>query len=771
VLVGPLCWLYCLYTHQLCPRRIGYEVNIMVGTPSLNNAVAAGSKSNDPNNKRGRTGKLSSRNTRRKRRDHTKHSAKKLKPPIPSFSCSPIVEEEDEVENEATASLHFPSRRVANETKPLISTHAAEEKLGQANTNKRVLRESIADDTTGAAEETSGVSTANNNLRQKEENVRSVSASSADDFQNSVGKKNHECSEPMIRNAQEAVQTTQNPQSNAVEPTSQKLSNQTNKSSPNDSTTLASASTLKQREELGKDNGTCSNTKSTQKVYDMVEVAKPEKQRSIRCNAVETIEIFDEDDEHTGKDLPPVSRTNSVSEKISAQSKVQSKKRKRPETDPISVDSSGDESVIAPKKSKTIAKKKKPVRQKAAAKNKSESKSTVNGSTSGTQKRTRNKLCTICASCKCQAKDGSATFPQQLPTLSLSGSDARVEQTLKNRMLKIERNIAWSESQRHECARELKRHRGTVQKKFSKTGANTDKRQHFLAGAQVTEEMAQAFATARLDRKEAKKIQTRVFGKRSSHAKEGPQPTLTQMFGGGDEDRSDDDALSAIQEDDQSCSGDASSAEESSQADPHDSLSFWNDESIHATHQFIGSMAQFNEATARFKDKQGHSTAAWAKATSIGVGRKNEDTSQSQEEEGIDALVELFDISPKKKPASMSCRDEECDDSFLQSQLTQSGTIAVQSITEEIAKDEAKRVAIERACPHWKENIEYTFRRKDPDGLKNALIEVKKERQRLEDARDRILQAFLERSSTLDVYEKAIKGSLKRLAEKENDNA
>ena len=743
----------------------------MVGTPSLNNAVAVGSKSNDSNNKRGRTGKLSSRNTRRKRRDHTKHSAKKSKPPIPSFSCSPIVEEEeDEVENEAT--LHSPSRRVANETKPLISTHAAEaeEKLGQANTNERVLRESITDDTTGAAEEISGLSTANNNLLQKEENMRSVSASSADDFQNSVGKKNHECSEPMISYAQDAVNTTQNPQSSPDEPTSQKLSNQTNKSSPNDSTTLASASTLK-KEDLSKDNGTCNNTKATQKVYDMVEVAKPEKQRSIRCNAVETIEIFDDDDEHTGKDLPPVSRTNSVSKKILAQPKVQTKKRKRPETDPISVDSSGDESVIAPKKSKTIAKKKKPARQKpAAAKNKSESKSTVNGSTSGTQKRTRNKLCTVCASCKCQAKDGSATFPQQLPTLSLSGSDARVEQTLKNRMLKIERNIAWSESQRHECARELKRHRVTLQKKISKTGANADKRQHFLADAQVTEEMAQAFATARLDRKETKKIQTRVFGKRSSQSKEGPQPTLTQMFGGGDEGRSDDDALSATKEDDQSCSGDASSSEESSQADPHDSLSFWNDESIHATHQFIGSMAQFNEATKRFKDKQGHSTAAWAKATSIGC--KNEETSQShQEEEGIDALIELFDISPKKKPASMSCRDEECDDSVLQSQLTQSGLIAVQSITEEIGKDEAKRVAIERACPHWKENIEYTFRRKDPEGLENALNEVKKERQRLEDARDRILQAFLERSSTLDVYEKAIKGSLKRLAEKENDNA
>eukprot|EP00986_Skeletonema_menzelii_P006084 scaffold2304_cov147-Skeletonema_menzelii.AAC.6 len=735
----------------------------MVEALSLNNAVAIGSKSNDSNNKRGRTGKLSSRNTRRKRRDHNKHSAKNLKPPIPSFSCSPIVEE-DEVESEASTSLNSPSRRAANATKPLeASTHAAGKTTGQVVTNKRVPSESITDDTTGVAEGISGVSAANDILLPKEE--KTMSASTADDFHHSVNEKDNNCVKPM-GNAQKAVNTAQDPQSNAVELTSQILSNQTNKSR-----TPAPASTQKQKEQYSTNNETCSNTKATQKVYDMVEVVKPEKQRSIRCNAIEMIEIFD--DEHTGKDLPQVSRSNSVivglGEKVSAKPKFQSKKRKRPETDPISVDSSDDES-ITPNKSKSITKKKKkPARQKpSATKSKSESKSTVSKSSSGTQKRTRNKLCTACASCKCQAKDGSATFPQQLPTLSLSGSDARVEQTLKNRMLKIERNIAWAESQRHDCARELKRHRGMLQKKFSKTGANTDKRQHFLADAQVTEEMAQAFATARLDRKEVKRIQTHVFGKRSSQAKKEPQPTLTQMFGGGDEDRSDDG--SSAQEDDQSCSGDASSAEGSSQAGPHDLVSFWNDESIHATHQFIGSMTQFNEAAARFKDKQINSSATWAKATSKMT--KSELTSQSHdEEEGIDALVELFDLSPKKKPWSMSCRDEECNDSFLQSQLTQSGTIAVQSITEEIAKDEAKRVAIESACPKWKENVEYSFRRKDPEGLEYALNEVKKERQRLEDARDRILQAFFERSSTLDMYEKAIEGSLKRLAEKENGNS
>ena len=762
----------------------------MVETSSLNNAFAMSSKSNDSNNKRARvgTGKLSSRNTRRKRRDHNKLSTKKLKPPIPSFSCSPIVEEDEIVENEASTSLDSPSQRVANEAKGpnTIAPTADETITKQPEINKRVPHESIIVDTAGSSKLPRPIA-ANEYLLQKD-NVRSVSTSSADDVNGSTTDHN---SKP-INTAQKAVNDA--PTSNdATGETLHKLSKQTNKSSPFASAPLAPTSTRKSKEQPSKNKkDVCSNNKASKKVYDMVEVAKPEKQRSTRYNTTETIEILDDDDdderEQPGKDLTnnsttsssakiPIIHANSVN--IGAAEKIvpekterQSKKRKQPDTDPISVDSpSNEEGVIAPKKTKTIAQKKTPARRKpAATKSKSVINNTRDESANGTQKQTRKKQCTACASCKCQSRDGSATSPQKLSSLSLSGSDARVEQTLKNRMLKIERNIAWTESQRHECARELKRHRGTLQKKLAKTGTNRDKRQNFLADAQVTEEMAQTFATASLDRKEVKKIQTRVFGKKRSSKNE-PQPTLTQMFGGDterDDDRLDDN-LSANEEDDQSRSRVISSAEESSRADPHDSLSFWNDESIHATDQFIGSMTQFYEATTRFKDKQVHSTAAWAKATAKVI--RNEAASQShEEEEGIDALVELFDLSPKKKPASISSHDEECNDTFLKSQLSQSGSRAAQGITNEIAKDEAKRIAIERACPNWKENVEYSFKRKDPEGLENALNHVKKERQRLEDARDRILQAFLERSSTLEVYEKAIEGSLKRLAEKENEH-
>ena len=717
------------------------------------------------NNKRARgSGKLSSRNTRRKRRDNRKNSAKKLKPPIPSFSCSPIIEDEEEVENEALIA----SEKVANESN---KAHATTEKIEiQAELNNDGVPTESTDIKVAAVDVVSGINALNNcNMLQKEDKSRSISTSSVEAESDDIVENND--LDNSVQNAMEDMLPSHAAESTSLCYISRQEHNKI--LSPCATTPIVHdhASTRKTNEKPRKNiNG--KDTKDSKNLNDVLRVAEPITQRP------ETIELLDDDnDELSGKDVPLfVSRSNAKNngerEKDPTKPKFQPRKRKRTEKDLISVDSSSDdESVTIAKKTKPIAQKKKPARRKeVATKKRSSSKIKEDESGGCIQKHTNKGRCTVCASCKCQAGNESATIPQKLPTVSLSGSDARVEQTLKNRLLKIERSIALSESQRHECARELKRHRSTVQKKSSKKGANKGERQHFLADAQVTEEMAQAFATTRVDRKDAKQAKARVFGKRPSKLNSEPQPTLTQMFGCGggekDEDRSDDEMQ--VDKDAQSCSGDISSEDENSRSDPHDSISFWNDDSINTTHQFMGSMIQYDDATTRFKDKQMNNTSTWAKAASKIM--KNKTPSQSsEEEEGIVALVELFDISPKKKSVSLP-QDEDCnDDHLLQSQLSQCGALAAQNIKEEIAKDETKREAIERVCKNWQENVDYSFKRKDAKGLESALTQVKEERQRMFDMRDKILQAFLERSSTLDVYEKAIEGSLKRLAEKENN--
>lgn len=667
----------------------------------MGTAVAISSKSNNDSNSKKRsrgTGKLSSRNTRRKRRDHGEHPENKSKAPIPSFSFN-IDEEEDDNLASAESPDSKPSKVAADNTA---------EEVKQRETNKSASsshHESInVDEETGGA---SGVSI----------------ASCAFGLDSStIGDNSNDCGEASALRQIVMEDVTKSKETEIF---------------------------FQKPEHPSIMNDVGCRAKLLPKVYDMLEDVDSEKKSSITT----TIEILD-NDEQVEKIPPLVSRA--ISANFNREEKVSQKPR--PETDPISVESSDEEGVIAPKKTKATEKKKPARRKPVTFKSKLDSKDAAGESSCGTQKLSRKKRCSACTSCTCQSKDGSSASPQQLSFLTLSGtSDARVEQTLKNRMLKIERNIAWAEGQWHDCARELKRHRSALQRKFLTTGANADKRRHFLAEANVSDELAQSFATARVDREEVKRIRTRVFGKRSSLSKKAPQPTLTQMFGG-------DEGCRGI---DQSCSDDTtSSAEESSHADPHDSLSFWKIDSSH-TDPFLGSMTQFEEATILFKGKLLHSTAAWARATAKDI-RKEEIFQSREEEEGIDALVELFNLSPKKKSEPIISLDE-CNGSVLKSQLSQSGAKAVRDITEEIVRDEAKRAAIESACPNWKENVEYSFRRKDSDGLENALNQVKKERQKLEDVRDRILQAFLERSSTLEVYEKAIEGSLNRLAEKENE--
>lgn len=716
-------------------------------TENTNN-VAISSSSKSSNNCNKKSGKLSSRNTRRKRRDNRdNNSAKKSKAPIPSFAFTPIIEDDEEVEESEELTLRSEQRVVANDAKSLslaATTNIADEEIKQ---QEKSPHESVDDDDD---KKTAAISAANANVNLLESN--------------DAGSNNSMDANSIHRNEASASQNVVVKED--TELISQKASKQT------DQNLIVLARTPKDNPRKNETDG---NTKTTRKtVYDMLEVAEC-KMRSDYCSktstAGETIEILDDDDGEDKKDLPLVSRNNSVSR--DSEAKVVDKPRLK--TDPISVESSDEDGIINQKATSTIAtkKRKKPTRRKATTgKSKVEIKGATNDddTTSGAQKKPRKKakLCTACASCQCQSKDGSTTTSRVHKLSQLSGSDARVEQTLKNRMLKIERNLALTEGQRHDCARELKRHRGAIQKKMSKTGANTKKRQHFLADAQISDEMAQVFATARVDQKKVKQTKNHIFGKSSSKKK--PQPTLTQMFGGGDCSEGETDRRS---DDDHSCNGDTSSADERSQADePHDPLSFWNNnESIHKD-PFLGSMTQFEEATIRFKNKQLQSTAVWAKATAsvLSQSRKKE---EDEVEEGIDALVELFDISPEKRPdpTTSSQDDDECiDDSRIKSQLSQAGVKAVEGIADEIIIDDTKRCAIERTCPQWKENIEYSFRHTDSNSLEKALNQVKREKQRLKVMKERILQAFLDRSSTLEVYEKAIEGSLLRLAEKENEN-
>lgn len=118
----------------------------------------------------------------------------------------------------------------------------------------------------------------------------------------------------------------------------------------------------------------------------------------------------------------------------------------------------------------------------------------------------KKKLCSACSNCDC-----ADVKSHKLPTLS--GSDARQEQTLINRLQRLEREIAWKEGQRHDVARALKKHQLKMLKKWGDLNSVAQK-PRFLADVEMSDEVVGTCPI--IGSEETKCAKTRVFGKQKS---------------------------------------------------------------------------------------------------------------------------------------------------------------------------------------------------------------------------------------------------------------
>jgi len=486
----------------------------------------------------------------------------------------------------------------------------------------------------------------------------------------------------------------------------------------------------------------------------------------------EVIEIFDdEEEEDVTVEVTPNSKKEQVLNKSTTHKKTSAlgKKRKpnksnqtrKKRKEPVSISrsssdsGSGDELIYDAKR----------------ANRKREGKGPTNRKKSGTAKQSKtsagNNLCFACSSCKCSSRAGSASTPQK--TSSLSGSDASQEQSLVNRLQRIERDIAWKEGQRNNVARELKKRRGQMLKKWESRSSNSKaQRPRFLADADNIDELAGS--SSKKSSKEVNRAQSRMFGKQKKH-----QPTLTQIIRGTKEE----------DDDENSCAGSnaRSNCDEDAPGNVHatglpggddDFLAFWDDSApVDHSNQCVGSMNYFNRAVANFKDRK--CTSKWAKATA--------NTLQIEEDEGFDALVDLFDASMEKNNSDecIGCSqdlicdgDDDCvSDGSLNlvfAPLSRNCKRVAKDIETSVDDDPQKLAAIERMCPNWKENVQLAQAQTDPDDLNNALQNVQKAKTDLENMKAKILQAFFDRHQTLKLYEKSLQSSINRLSENENED-
>ena len=182
---------------------------------------------------------------------------------------------------------------------------------------------------------------------------------------------------------------------------------------------------------------------------------------------------------------------------------------------------------------------------------------------------------------------------------------------------------------------------------------------------------------------------------------------------------------------------------------PCDHLKCWDDLVHYEDDGAYGSMNDLKAA--RLK-----SNSCWAKSTANQLQLDQED-----EEEGFDALVDLFDSTIAANQADTSdslCTQADADASSTESMLASPSDrkIALELVSS-VSRDPDRKAAVERVCgPNWKRNIHQTFLYDDPKEMVCALERVKQARCDLASMKTRILQAFDDRAQTLELFEKSI---------------
>merc|ERR1712060_85947 len=108
---------------------------------------------------------------------------------------------------------------------------------------------------------------------------------------------------------------------------------------------------------------------------------------------------------------------------------------------------------------------------------------------------------------------------------------------------------------------------------------------------------------------------------------------------------------------------------------------------------------------------------------------------------------------------------QELTERSLDRPLTPRCKEVVEQLVATVTKDPSKKACIERACPNWRQNTQLPFLYEDPNDLQSAFERVQKSREDLDRMKERILQAFEDRSETLQLFQKSIKASLDKHTE------
>jgi hypothetical protein len=198
-----------------------------------------------------------------------------------------------------------------------------------------------------------------------------------------------------------------------------------------------------------------------------------------------------------------------------------------------------------------------------------------------------------------------------------------------------------------------------------------------------------------------------------------------------------------------------------------------DDEKLSWSYKIDRTMSDFFDA------KQNNRISNWELATTAAttmIDKMFTSPCSSGSVDGINELLQLFSPTPNKSAAKPACLytdlDGECENSKnvpMQSPLTSltpRGKQVVTNLVNSITDKPAEFAAIERACPDWKDNIEFAQRQTDPEQVRSALMAVREAKTNVEQMKQKVFQVLRDRQHTLELFEQALEKSMDRLAEK-----
>jgi hypothetical protein len=160
---------------------------------------------------------------------------------------------------------------------------------------------------------------------------------------------------------------------------------------------------------------------------------------------------------------------------------------------------------------------------------------------------------------------------------------------------------------------------------------------------------------------------------------------------------------------------------------------------------------------------QGHYGAAWDRLF---------DEPSQQENVDMNELLGMLDgldqsqRSDKSEAPVENDGDENATSSLesptLLSMLSQGGRVLAEDLIQSVADDSDRLQAIQAACPDWRENVIFALHQKDFENVGEAMARVQEQRSKLQRAKEMILKAAEQHDAALQVFEQALAQSFHR---------